>query len=81
MFDEIIKSATGLASQFTLSQVPIPSTVTVKVNSNTVLRDTTHQNGFDIIYSHTGANLVFYGAAVPKANDKITVTYKFLTLN
>ncbi|RZF52231.1 hypothetical protein EXE30_10085 [Acinetobacter halotolerans] len=81
MFDEIINAATGLASQFTLTQIPIPSSVTVKVNEKSIVRDTTHQNGFDIIYSNTGASLVFYGTAVPKANDKIKVSYKFLARN
>lgn len=78
MFDEIVRSATGLASSFILKQVPIPSSVQVKVNNNNVVRDTTHQNGFDLVYSNTNVSLVFYGSALPKSGDKIDVSYKYL---
>ena len=78
MFDEIIESASGLASSFTLTQLPIPSTVTVKVAGKDVKRDVTHQNGFDLVYSTTGATIVFYGAALPAANQKVDVSYRYL---
>lgn len=78
VFDEIIKAASGLASQFALKQVPIPSTVVVKVNGNEVVRDTTHQNGFDLVYSVDGTTVVFYGNALPTANQKVDVSYDYL---
>ena len=78
MFSEIIKAASGLASSFTLTQLPIPSTVTVNVSGKNVQRDLTHQNGFDLVYSATGATIVFYGEALPTANKKVDVSYKYL---
>ncbi|WP_228203260.1 vWA domain-containing protein [Acinetobacter sp. CFCC 10889] len=78
MFNEIIKSASGLASSFTLTQLPIPSTVTVKVAGKEIQRDLAHQNGFDLVYSATDVTVVFYGAALPTANQKVDVSYKYL---
>lgn len=67
-----------MASQFALKQVPIPSTVVVKVDGNEVVRDTTHQNGFDLVYSVDGTTVVFYGNALPTANQKVDVSYDYL---
>ena len=78
MFDEIIKAASGLASQFALKQVPIPSTLQVKVAGKDVARDTAHQNGFDLVYSLDGATVVFYGDALPTANQTVDVSYDYL---
>lgn len=78
VFDEIIKAASGLASQFALKQVPIPSTLQVKVAGKDVARDTAHQNGFDLVYSVDGATVVFYGDALPTANQKVDVSYDYL---
>ena len=78
MFDEIIKAASGLASSFTLTQRPIPSSVTVQVAGKAVSRDPTHQNGFDLVYSASDVTVVFFGAALPTANQKVDVSYKYL---
>lgn len=78
MFDEIIKAASGLASSFNLAHVPIPSTVEVKKSGVSVIRDTSHQNGFDIIVNSKGASIVFYGKEIPQAQEKIDVTYSYL---
>lgn len=78
VFDEIIKAASALASQFALKQVPIPSTLQVKVAGKDVARDTAHQNGFDLVYSVDGATVVFYGDALPTANQKVDVSYDYL---
>ena len=78
VFDEIIKSASGLASSFTLTQTPIPSSVKVTVEGQNVARDVSNQNGFDLIYSNTGTSVVFFGNAIPKANQKVNVEYKYL---
>lgn len=75
MFDEIVKAATGLASSFNLKNLPVPSTIKVTLNGQPVARDTTQTNGFDVIYSTTGASLVFYGNALPKQNDSVVVEY------
>ena len=75
MFDEIVKAATGLASSFNLTKLPIPSTIKVTLNGQAVARDTTQNNGFDVIYSTSGASLVFYGNALPKQNDSVIVQY------
>ncbi|WP_257222468.1 vWA domain-containing protein [Acinetobacter sp. YH16050] len=77
VFDEIIKAASGLASNFTLTQNPIASTVKVTVGGVVVARDTTHQNGYDLVYSTQGTSLVFYGTAIPKAQQKVSVEYSY----
>lgn len=78
MFDEIIKAASGLASQFKLTHSPIPSSVEVKVDAKAVKRDTSHQNGFDLVYSANDVSIVFYGTAVPKAKQNVEVVYEYL---
>ncbi|WOE29135.1 vWA domain-containing protein [Acinetobacter towneri] len=77
VFDDIIRVATGLASQFSLKQVPVPSTVKVTVNGQNVARDTTHRQGFDLVYSNSGVSLVFYGTALPKAGETVSVSYDY----
>lgn len=77
MFEQILKTATGLASNFKLKYVPLPSTVKVTINGNTVQRDITHQNGFDLVYGQQDVSLVFYGNSLPKANDTIQVSYDY----
>lgn len=78
VFDEIIKAASGLASSFTLTQTPVVSTLKVVVDGKAVKRDTAHQDGYDVIYSNQGATIVFYGTALPKANQKVAVEYSYL---
>ncbi|MDM1261543.1 hypothetical protein FSC05_01870 [Acinetobacter indicus] len=77
VFDDIIRVATGLASQFSLKQVPVPSTVKVTVNGQNIERDTTHRQGFDLVYSNSGVSLVFYGTALPKAGETVSVSYDY----
>ena len=78
MFDEIIKTATGLASNFVLKQFALPSSIVVKVDNKDVKRDLSHTNGFDMISSINGTSLIFYGNALPTANQKITVQYDYI---
>lgn len=78
MFDEIIKTATGLASNFVLKQFALPSSIVVKVDNKEVKRDLSHSNGFDVISSINGTSLIFYGNALPQANQKITVQYDYI---
>lgn len=78
MFDEVVRAATGLASNFKLSHVPIPSTIKVLVNGRSVLRDTNHAQGFDVVFSDSGAALAFYGNDIPIQNSIIQVEYRYL---
>ncbi len=79
MFDEIVKTATGLASSFNLKQFALPSTIKVMVNGKTIARDTSSTNGFDIVYSANGASIVFFGNALPKSNESVSVEYDYIT--
>lgn len=81
MFEQILKTATGLASNFKLQYIPLPSTVVVKVNGKEVKRDISHQDGFDLVYSKEGVSLVFYGNSLPKQNDAIQVKYAHFSTN
>ncbi|CAA0093911.1 Uncharacterised protein [Zhongshania aliphaticivorans] len=76
MYDEIIETATGLASSFKLDFTPIASSVVVTVNGVEVSRDTAHTDGFDVLYGSEEASIVFYGEAIPQAGDEIAVSYE-----
>lgn len=78
LMNRLVATATGLGSQFTLVQTPIAGTVQVTVNGNTVSHDPSHSNGFDVIYSISGASVVFYGSAIPSAGDAIVVAYEYI---
>ncbi|WP_211276964.1 VWA domain-containing protein [Tamilnaduibacter salinus] len=78
MYDEIIETATGLASRFTLDRSVLPSSVEVDVNGQSVPRDPSRQNGFDVILLEDGARIAFYGDALPENGDAITVTYDYV---
>jgi hypothetical protein len=75
MYDQIIQTATGLASSFKLDFPPQAGSVRVTVNGVAVVRDTSHNDGFDVVYGSDEASIVFYGEAIPTAGDEITVTY------
>lgn len=77
-FQEVVEAASGLASLFTLDFVPISNTVNVQVNGTAVTRDTSHQNGFDVLFRSDSASIAFYGDAIPQDNDTITVSYDYL---
>ncbi len=77
MYNEIIETATGLASNFTLDHQALPPSVEVAINGNTVTRDISHQNGFDVIRVSGNTALAFYGDAVPEAGDTIEVSYVY----
>lgn len=79
MFDRIIETATGLASNFTLQYSPIPSTVKVSVNGQPIARDISHQDGFDLIYGQKGVSLTFYGDSLPEQNDTIVIDYDYVS--
>ncbi len=78
MFDKILETATGLASNFKLQYAPIPSSVKVTIAGKAVTRDISHQNGFDIIYGKNDVSLVFYGNSLPKQGDDIKVEYDYI---
>ena len=78
MFDKILETATGLASNFKLQYAPIPSSVKVMVAGKALTRDISHQNGFDIIYGKNDISLVFYGNSLPKQGDAIEIEYDYL---
>lgn len=78
MFDQILQTATGLASNFKLQYAPIPSSVKVTVAGKALTRDISHQNGFDIIYGKNDVSLVFYGNSLPKQGDAIEIEYDYL---
>lgn len=77
LFDNMVQTATGLASQFELTQNPFGGTATVTVNGQAVPHDPNHIEGFDVIFSAAKAALVFYGTAIPSAGDTIVVTYEY----
>lgn len=76
MFNEIASTASGLASQFVLTEVPIASTVVVKVNGTAVPRAT--ENGFGLVYANDATRVVFYGTAVPASGDSVQISYDYL---
>ncbi len=78
MFDKILETATGLASNFKLQYAPIPSLVKVMVAGKALTRDISHQDGFDIIYGQNDISLVFYGNSLPKQGDAIEIEYDYL---
>ncbi len=78
MFDKILETATGLASNFKLQYAPIPSSVKVMVAGKALTRDISHQDGFDIIYGKDDVSLVFYGNSLPKQGDAIEIEYDYL---
>jgi hypothetical protein len=78
MYEQIIQTATGLASSFKLDFPPQPGSIIVKVNGVAVSRDTAHINGFDVLYGSDDASIVFYGEAIPAAGDEIVITYDHL---
>lgn len=79
MFEQIIQTATGLASSYELSYTPLPNTIQVTVDGSSVSRDVSHSDGFDVIQSaNTGARLVFYGSALPDPGDSIQVSYDYV---
>ena len=76
MFSEVLQVATGLASAFELDEVPLPGSIVVTVDGNPVARDTSRQDGFDVVLgSSFGARIVFYGNAVPVAGASVNVSY------
>jgi hypothetical protein len=80
MFEQIIQTATGLASSFKLDYPPKPSTLIVKINGTAVNRDTSHNNGFDVVYGSEEASIVFYGEqARPEASDEIAISYDHIS--
>ena len=78
MFDKILETATGLASNFKLQYAPIPSSIKVTIAGKALARDISHQNGFDIIYGKNDVSLAFYGNSLPKQGDDIKVEYDYL---
>ncbi len=78
MFDKILETATGLASNFKLQHAPIPSSIKVTIAGKAVTRDISHQNGFDIIYGKNDVSLAFYGNSLPKKGDDIKVEYDYI---
>ena len=78
MFDKILETATGLASNFKLQYAPIPSSVKVTVAGKVLIRNISHQDGFDIIYGKNDVSLVFYGNSLPKQGDAIEIKYDYL---
>jgi hypothetical protein len=78
MFDQILETATGLASNFKLKYAPIPSLTTITVDGKKVLRDPSHQDGFDINYGQKEASIIFYGASLPKQGSVIKVKYDYI---
>lgn len=77
MYNEIIETATGLASNFILAHQALPSSVVVEINGAAVVRDTAHENGFDVIRVKDNTALAFYGAAIPEDGDSIEVSYDY----
>ncbi|GAA4090614.1 hypothetical protein [Zhongshania borealis] len=75
MYDQIIQTATGLASSFKLDFPPKPDSVSVTVNGAAVTRDASHNDGFDVLYGSEEVSIVFYGEAIPTSGDKIVISY------
>lgn len=63
---DIVLEATGLASQFTLGQTPVSSSLRVYLNGNWVPRD--RQNGFD--YFPQKNAIAFFGDFRPEGKDE-----------
>lgn len=77
-FQGVVEAASGRASSFSLAHVPVSNTVRVRVNGVDAVRDTRHQNGYDVLFSSDGASIAFYGDAIPQENDTVSVSYDYL---
>jgi trimeric autotransporter adhesin len=73
ILDNIATQAAGSASAYTLTKVPVSSTIVVKVNGSTVTQDAT--NGWQ--YNATNQSIVFSGSAWPTEGATISVSYEY----
>lgn len=69
----IAQKAGGAASQFTLTETPVPSTISVTNEGTAVARDSA--DGWT--YNSSANAVVFNGTEIPDSGDTIEVSYKY----
>ena len=67
-----------LSTQFYLNRLPVPETIQVKINGQTIDQKTTGPNGW--LYNADANSIVFYGSAVPPQGAIIDVNFDPATL-
>lgn len=75
LFQEVALAASGGASQYELSNIPVIPSVRVFVEGNEVSRDPARRNGFDVFLSATRSAIIFYGDALPEPGNEVRVVY------
>lgn len=70
----IAQNAGGASSQFILTNTPVVSSISVSVNGTRVNYSST--SGWD--YNIQANTIVFYGAAIPGAEDSVQISYHYM---
>jgi len=76
VLDKMIDQSASSGSPYILSEVPIPASISVRVNGQNIPLLDSSNSGY--LFQKSSNSIVFYGKSIPKQGDAIQVDYKYV---